>query len=226
MRSRAMILVLLAGTSWGQTKLFLKATTSMLNAAPGSWSQKRLETSQGTTKVALTMNSVTGPITGQYFPDGAVFAPGAVKQYWFSPALSANVTISGPITPNLWGMESSATCHAGFRYEVFKWTRMAGGIVLSLGKSADNGATEWGTSASVRTGPVLNPTATNFVAGDRIVVVLFNDDANGQTQTNGCNWTLDYGGPAGADGDSYFQFSENISFAADSNNGRGFGSVQ
>jgi hypothetical protein len=223
MRRLVMIVIMLVGTSAGQTKLFLKATTSMLNSAPSGWNQKRLETSQGTTKVALTMSSVAGPITGQYFPDGAVFAPGSVKQYWFSPALSANVTISGPITPNLWGMESSSTCHAGFRYEVFKWTRMAGGMVLSLGKSTDNGATEWGTSAAARTGPVLNPSATNFVSGDRVIVVLFNDDANGQTQASGCNWTLDYGGPAGVDGDSYFQFSENMSFAADSNNGRAVG---
>ena len=223
MKKTVLVVAMLVSSGWGQTKLLLKATTSMLNAAPGGWSQKRAETSQGTTKVALTMSSVAGPVSGQYFPGSGVFAPGGVKQYWFSPALSANVTISGPITPNLWGLESSTGCHAGFRYEVLKWSRLAGGIVLSLGKSADNGGTEWGTSAAVRTGPTLTPAATNFYSGDRIVIVLFNDDASGQTQASGCSWTLDYGGPAGADGDSYFQFSENMTFAADSNNGRAVG---
>ena len=95
-----------------------------------------------------------------------------------------------------------------------------GGIVSSLGISTDNGATEWGTSAAVRTTPTLSPTSTAFGTGDRIVVVIYNDDGNGVTEGSGRTWTLDYDAATGVDGDSYLSFTETISFSADSNNAR------
>jgi hypothetical protein len=94
----------------------------------------------------------------------------------------------------------------------------AGGIVSSLGNSADNGVTEWGTSAAVRTIPTLTPTSTTFAAGDRLVVVIYNDDGNGVTEASGRNWTLDYDAATGVDGDTYLSFTETLSFAADANN--------
>lgn len=139
---------------------------------------------------------------------------------WFSAPLSAGVTISGTITPNIWGYESNNACNCGFRYEVLRWDVQRGGIVSSLGISTGDATTEWGTSAQVRTAPTLTPTSTAFNIGDRIVIVMYNDDASGVTEASGRSWTLDYNGATGVDGDSYLTFTETISFSADTNNAR------
>ena len=138
-----------------------------------------------------------------------------------SAPVSANVTISGTVTPNFWGYESNNTCNCGLRYEVLRWSVAQGGIVSSLGISTDDGLTEWGTSAAVRTAPAItSPTSTNFAIGDRIILVVYNDDGNGVTQAAARWWYLDINGAASSDGDSYLSFTETITFSADSNNGR------
>ena len=88
----------------------------------------------------------------------------------------------------------------------------------SLGTSAHQGLTEWGTSAAVRTAPTLAPSSTAFNAGDRIVILIYNDDAASVTEAAGRNWTLDYDAATGVNGDSYLSFTETITFSADSNN--------
>jgi hypothetical protein len=174
--------------------------------------------------------SAAGPLTGHYFP----ISPGTSYYYrsgagyrliWYSAPLSSGVTISGTITPNIWGYESAVQCNCGFRYEVLRWSVAQGGIVSSLGISTDNGATEWGTSAAVRTTPTLTPTSTGFVTGDRIVIVMYNDDANGVTEASGRTFTLDFNGATGVNGDTYLSFTETLSFSSDTNNGRSRPSV-
>jgi len=96
----------------------------------------------------------------------------------------------------------------------------AGGIVSALGISTDNGLTEWGTTAASRTTPTLTPTSTAFSVGDRIVIVIYNDDGNGVTEASGRTWTLDYDAATLSDGDTYLSFTEAISFSSDSNNAR------
>lgn len=167
-------------------------------------------------------SSIAGPVTGQYWPiatTGYTVTDGAGnKVAWFSQPLSSGVTISGTITPNIWGLESNGNCNCGLRYEALRWSVAVGGIVSSLGISTDDGVTEWGTSAAVRTAPTLTPTSTSFVVGDRIVVVLYSDDANGYTEGSGRTFTIDVAGATGVDGDTYLSFTETISFSSDSNN--------
>ncbi len=171
-------------------------------------------------------NSITGPVSGQYWPSATTghiitLTAGGTKGAWISAPLSAGVTISGTITPNLWGLESNANCNCGARYEVLRWSVATGGIVSSLGISTDGGVTEWATSVAVRTSPTLTPTSTAFLAGDRIVIIIYNDDGNGVTEGSGRTWRFDYhGATPGADGDTYLGFTESISFSADSNNAR------
>lgn len=174
---------------------------------------------------ACITTSIAGPLTGHYWPIATTNyivtnSAGGNENVWFSPPLSAAVTISGTITPNIWGLESNAACNCGFRYEVLRWSVAAGGIVSSLGISTDNGVTEWGTTTSVRTAPTLTPISTEFAVGDRIVMVFYNDDANGYTEASGRTWQLRFDGAAGVDGDTYLSFTETISFSADSNNAR------
>jgi len=184
---------------------------------------KLANSSPGATKVTAVTGSVAGPVSGQYWPSSTAGhfltkTNGGTKVVWITAPLSASVTLSGSITPNLWGLESAAQCNCGLRYQVLRWSA-AGGIDASLGVTADSSLSEWGTSAAVRTAPSLAPPSTAFAAGDRIVIVIYNDDASGVTQASGRNWTLDYDGPTtGSDGDTYLSFAETLSFAADTNN--------
>jgi len=180
---------------------------------------------QGSAKVTVVTNSISGAVSGQYWPSATAGhiitkTAGGTKTIWLSAPLASGVTISGTITPNLWGLESANQCNCGARYEVLRWSVAAGGIVSSLGISTDGGVTEWGTSAAVRTSPTLTPTSTGFSTGDRIALVIYNDDGNGVTEGNGRNWTLDYDAGTGVDGDTYLSFTETLSFSADTNNAR------
>jgi hypothetical protein len=108
-------------------------------------------------------------------------------------------------------------------YQVLRWDVSAGGIVKSLGLSAHQGLTEWGTSAAVRTAPTLAPSSTAFNTGDRIVILIYNDDPAAVTEASGRTWTVDYDAATGVNGDSYLSFTETITFSADSNNAPGRG---
>ena len=227
MRRIVLVLILLfvAGPLQAATKVFIHDGGSGLGAWPSGWGLRVANITQGTSKATFVTNSIAGPVTGQYFdsPTSNVVmtavAAGA-KRFFITPPLSSAVTISGTITPNVWGLESNGTCNCGLRYEVLRWSVAAGGIVSSLGISTNDGFTEWGTSASVRTSPTLTPTSTAFAVGDRIALVFYSDDANGTTEGSGRTWTIDYNGATGVDGDTYLSFTETISFSADSNNAR------
>jgi len=225
------ILVALAllGNAHAATKVFLRDATS-LGIVPGGKdiTFRQCNGTQGSAKVTAVTNSIAGLITNQYFPSataGHIITKTAAgtRTIWVCDPLSAGVTISGTITPNLWGLESAIQCNCGARYEVFRWDVSVGGIVKSLGLSTNDGLTEWGASAAVRTAPTLAPSSTVFNTGDRIVIAIYNDDGAAVTEAGSRNWTLDYGAGIGVDGDSYLSFTETITFSADSNNAPPFG---
>ena len=217
-------LVLLALPAQAATKVFLHDALSK-GIIPGGTdiAFRQANSTQGSAKVTAVTNSIAGAVGSQYFPSGTTGhiitkTAGAARTLWITDPLASGVTISGTITPNLWGLESAAQCNCGARYEVLRWSVATGGIASSLGLSSDGGLSEWGTSAAVRTAPTLTPTSTAFNVGDRIVIVIYNDDGNGVTEANGRNWTLDYDAGTGVDGDTYLSFTESISFSSDSNN--------
>ncbi len=215
-------LLLCALPAWPATKVFLHDAASQLSPGP-DFLYKLADATQGTAKVTAVTNSIAGNVTGQYWPsstNGHIITKtaGGTRIVWFSAPISSSVTISGSITPNLWGLESAIQCNCGARYEVLRWDVSAGGIVKSLGISSDGGLSEWGTGAAARTAPTLTPSSTTFNAGDRIVIVIYNDDGNGVTEGSGRNWTLDYDAGTAVDGDTYLSFTETITFNADSNN--------
>ena len=216
------------------TKVFLHDAASPI-APDSTYLYKKADATQGSSKVTAVINSAAGAISGQFWPSTNAAhiltkTAGGTPIVWISAPLASGVTISGTITPNLWGLESAIQCNCGARYEVLRWSVSAdgivsaGGIVSSLGISSDGGLSEWGTSAAVRTAPTLTPTSTTFKAGDRIVILIYNDDGNGVTEASGRNWTLDYDAGTGVDGDTYLSFTETISFSSDTNNAppRGF----
>ena len=206
------------------TKVFLHDAISK-GIIPGGTdiTFRQANSTQGSLKVTAVSNSIAGAVSSQYFPSGTAGlivtkTAGGARTIWISDPLSSGVTISGAITPNLWGLESAALCNCGARYEVLRWNVATGGIASSLGISGDGGVAEWGTTPAARTAPTLTPTSTTFNTGDRIVIVLYNDDGNAVTEASGRTWTLDYDAGTGVDGDTYLSFTESLSFSADSNN--------
>ena len=220
----ALGLFLAALPAQAATKVFLHdAVSKGLIPGGGDISFRQANSTQGSSKVTAVTNSISGAVTGQYFPSGTAGhiitkTAGGTRTIWVSDPLSSGVTISGTITPNLWGLESAAQCNCGARYEVLRWSMATGGISSSLGVSTNDGVTEWGTAAAVRTAPTLTPTSTAFNTGDRIVIIVYNDDGNAVAQASGRTWTLDYDAGTGVDGDTYLSFTETISFSSDSNN--------
>lgn len=222
--SLLLLLALLCAPAQAATKVFLHDALSK-GIIPGGADVtfRQANSTQGSVKVTAVTNSIAGAVSGQYFPSGTAGhivskTGGGTRTIWISDPLSSGVTISGTITPNLWGLESAAQCNCGARYEVVRWNVATGGISSSLGISSDGGVSEWGTTAAARTAPTLTPTSTTFNAGDRIVIVIYNDDGNSVTEANGRNWTLDYDAGTGVDGDTYLSFTESLSFSSDSNN--------
>jgi hypothetical protein len=201
------------------TKLFLHHATSPADLG-STFLVRGADSAQGAAIAHAVTNSLAGPITGQYFPSTApgIYVTdtlGGSSLVWLSKPLSASVTIAGTITPNIWCFESNPSANIGFQYEIFRWSAETGGIVSSVARSgaASNECNK--TSSTLKTAPTVTPTSTTFSAGDRILIVVYNDDANGLTESGGRNWTIDYDGATpGAAGDTFFTFTETFTFVA------------
>src|SRR3972149_3532502 len=132
-----------ASVAHSATKVFLHDATSPI-APDSTYLYKKADAAQGSAKVTAVINSASGNITGQFWPSTNTAhiltktAAGA-PIVWISAPLSSGVTISGAITPNLWGLESANQCNCGARYEVLRWDVSVGGIVSNLGISSDGG---------------------------------------------------------------------------------------
>lgn len=214
--------LLMPSLAAAQTKVFFRTIASSIqpvDITTAGIKYQQASNSQGAGIVAMSTTTLTGPRNAQAWPSTDVLKITNQPVIFVSKALSAGVTIAGTITPNIWCVESAATVNAGFRYQVFRWSAAVGGIVSSLGISTDDGVTECGTAAAVRTTPTMTPTSTAFAIGDRIVIVLYQDDAATTTQAAG-SVIIDYNAATGVDGDSYLNFTETLSFAAEANNAR------
>ena len=223
----ALVLTALAGTAFGQTNVYLHSTASKI-VYGSSFNVFRANSTAGTlgTPATTTTNTTTGPLTQQFWPSlaTAVFptdVAGGTKVIWVSDPLASAVTISGQITPNIWGVESAAQANVGIRLEILRWSVKEGGIVSSLGLTTRTSNELASGIASATTSPKLTPTSTTFQAGDRLVIIVYGDDAKSKTQATGFNWNLFYdGNSAGNSGDTFVTFSNTITFSADSNNAR------
>ncbi len=171
-----------------------------------SWSDAQgfLGTSRGNGDAGTsTWNTVTGPTPGI---DKDNF--GAIVVAYQSPLLSAAATISGTITCNIWASESSMNANAAINFRFLKWDCRTGNVT-EFAKTART--TELGTTIGVNNFTVT-PTSTAFGIGDRIVVVPFIDDAGTMASGFTATYTAD-GTTAGASGDTYVTFTENLTFS-------------
>ena len=195
--ARLLILVLLALPSFAVTKLRMQSAASTV----GTYKQLRTQLGSGLT-TSVTNSAVSGTLI-QWTDTG-----GGTALSWISAPLAAGATISGTVTLNTWASESNGQCNCGQRVIVKRYTAGAEGSTVT----DTSQGTELTTSISNRTW-TATPTNTVFSTGDRIVVYWYVTAAGG---TMGGNRTVtsDYNGTVNAaDGESYVQFNENLTFS-------------
>ena len=173
-----------------------------LNGTASWWTEQNLAEARGSGFTTLTAATVTGPTNGLEVQD--VFP---LPVDWLSNPLSADFTISGTITANLWANETAAANNVAINFVVEKMDG-ATGTLTQIVKSAR--VIEVATASAVNNFTAA-PTSTACKRGDRLRVRVFADDAG--TMASGGTATFTYAGTtAAANGDSWIQFTENLTF--------------
>lgn len=178
------------------TTLYLRDIASTLAGA----GQKALSQRQGRAAVTTTTNTTA---SGTNITITATAGGQALS--WFSEPLTAAVTISGTITPNIRCRESANNVNAGIALLIER-TNNAGTVQSTVSARAVIGA-EAGTAEAARTA-ARTPTSTAFSAGERIKVTL--SVINTGTMGAGTFNTYHDGPAAGGSGDSYVTFTEDF----------------
>ncbi len=168
-------------------------------------------TTRGASLATATANAVAGPTSGV-----CAFASSSGVE-WISEPLSADATISGDITANIWASENNMSANVAINvaiYVVRATTRAKELIVRSTRV----------TELAVTTNAVNNFTTGMLAAdytdvlvnrGDRLLVVIFGDDAG--TMASGFTFSIGFGGAtAAANGDTFITFTENLTFESPS----------
>lgn len=183
------------------TGAHLGTDNTKIAGGASAWSSRPLAATRGSGVQAGQGSTVSGPTAGIEVGSGS-------RPFEFlSLPIAADVTISGTVTCNVWAGESSMNANVAINVLIER-VDPTGQIASTILKTTRT--TELGTSRTAQnfTG---TPTSTDMTKGDRIRVRVFGDDAG--TMGSGFTFTMGYsGGSAGADGDTYVTFTENISF--------------
>ena len=165
------------------------------------WAPRRLNQQSSPTGTwtlqAEQSSTVAGPTSG--------IEVGGVE--WVSDPVSADVTISGAITFNLWSLESSMNANVAINAIVEKidGTTLARTTIVQTART-----TELGTTIAAANFTATPGSSVVVHKGDRIRVRIYGDDAG--TMGSGFTFTVDTNGPtAAADGDTYIEFTETFS---------------
>lgn len=178
------------------TTLYLRDIASTLGGAGQKAALARRGRSAVITTTTTTASGTNITITA---------TAGGQALTWFSEPLTAAVTISGSITPNIRVSESANAVNAGIALLIER-TNNAGTVQSTVSARAVIGA-EATTAETARTA-ARTPTSTAFSAGERIKFTL--SVINVGTMGAG-SFNTYHDGPAGsASGDSYVTFTEDF----------------
>lgn len=184
------------------TDLFLVTPTSDVTDDASFVERTATIGTRGTGSTFLGTNTVAGPTAGLQVTNGQ----GSLPVYWYSPRLNA-VTISGTVTLNIWGFESSMNANAGYHVRLDRVSST--GVFISTILDSDR-AVEMATAVSVHNWTVT-PTSTTLASGDRLRITVFLDDAGGNMASGFQVQTHFNGTSAGATGDTYVRVTETLS---------------
>src|SRR5688572_20802671 len=142
-------------------------------------------------------------------------AGGSVLEWISGRVPAGGFTLSGTMTFNIWAQESATAANCGGRVRVFK--RTAAGSESEIGGGPYNDGVEFGTTRAAMnwTGA---PTSTAFAENDRIIVRYYITNVGTMGGSRTCTMAYD-AATGGADGDSWFQINENVSFKAETREG-------
>ena len=185
-----------ASTNYNAGQSFVELTTS----TSAAW-LAAAGTSRGGALAAGSVNTVAGPTSG------VEIAGSGSAIVHITPPLSADVTVSGTVTLNVWSSESSMNANVAINVRVLRV--QADGTITEILKTART------TEVALTTRAVNNftatPTSTNFKRGDRILLSIFGGDAG--TMGSGFTFDASWGATSGAvDGDSFVTFTESLTF--------------
>lgn len=149
-----------------------------------------------------TMNTVAGPTSGIEVLDSGLLVN------WISLPVSADVTISGAITANIWAIESAMNANVAINFAVYALRAIDGAIDLIV-KSART--TEVSTSLAVNNFTATPGAGVTVNKGDRLLIRIFGDDAG--TMGTGFTFGVSTGATSvAASGDTWFSFTETFTF--------------
>lgn len=190
------------GSRDGSATTHLGTNVAKLNGSGSGWRTARLHTARGSALTSTGSNTVAGPTNGIETGQEASGLPYS----FISPPVSADVTISGTITFNLWAFENSMSANSDVQcvIEVIRATDNSLDTIINSERNVELGTT---SAANNWTG---TPTSTVVNRGDRIRArVAFNDQT---TMASGFVCDFDLDGAAGTQGDSYITFTETFTF--------------
>ncbi len=176
------------------------------------WISRAMGTSRGSGVTSKDAATVAGPTAGREIDDSTASFP----MQWISPPVSADVTISGVITLNIWASENNMSANVAINavIEVIRaatTTTRNSNTLVNIATSAR--VTELGFSgANTVQNFTVTPGAGVLVnRGDRLRVRIFGDDAG--TMATGFTFQAGYNGTtSAADGDTFVTFTETFAF--------------
>lgn len=179
---------------------FLRSDASGLGGA----GQRRLSQKRGRASATFVTSTAAG---GTNIICTAI--AGSTQLFWFSEPITSAITISGTITVNIRGLESANTVNAG-RGILIERTNTAGTVLSTILADATVPATitEYTTTDAANGAATYTPTSTAMAVGERIKVTL--KIRNVGTMNAGTVTNSHDGPAAGAAGDTWVRFTENI----------------
>lgn len=177
-----------------------------LDGTASGWTNLLLSTAAGSSDTLLSVPTVAGPT------NGVEIQSASIPQAWVSDPLDADVTISGSITWNLWASETNMSANAAVngRLEVIDGATGAITLIDQTARTVEVNI----TTATVNNFSETPAAGVACKRGDRLRVRIFADDAG--TMNSGFSMGLQFNGPtASAQGDSWLQLTENLTFVSE-----------
>lgn len=193
----------------GVADAHLGTNNPKLDTTTSGWRPAALATTRGAGVTPYSSTPVAGPTLGVEIGPLSLAFP----IEWLSPPLSADVTISGTITANIWAAETDMNGNVAINVQIDRVSRVDG-TITSVVKSTRI------TEVAVTTRAVNNfttgmtsgaYTGVAFARGDRIRIRIFGDDAGTMGAAGSFNAGVD-GTTGAADGDSFVTFTETFAF--------------
>jgi hypothetical protein len=169
----------------------------------------------GAASTVRNKNSVAGPTVPLKITDSSTAGTDGNSIAWYSDRIQA-VTIDGAITCSLYTQENANANNIAPTIGIYRCDQDGAELATIVNPATNHGAGEMLNTAGLDTINVsaANVLTTSILAGERIKIALFIDDASGQggtgTMASGGSGRFHVNGPTGAAGQSQIAFTETL----------------